>query len=169
MKTTTIQLANLEDLPLVREIAYATWPSAYGHSHSKEQLDYMLNQMYSLDALAHQHLDQRHIFLIACEEDDARGFASLELNFEHSNECKLHKLYVVPQNQNSGLGLLLLNACLDLAKKACNKSLILNVNKHNNARQWYESNGFNVYKEDVIDIGSGFVMDDYLMRKEIID
>ncbi len=44
------------------------------------------------------------------------------------------------------------------------KRIILNVNKHNNAKMFYESQGFKVYKEIIVDIGSGFVMDDYEME-----
>jgi ribosomal protein S18 acetylase RimI-like enzyme len=45
-----------------------------------------------------------------------------------------------------------------------NERIILNVNKHNAARNFYESQGYRVYDEGVFDIGNGFVMDDYMME-----
>ena len=43
--------------------------------------------------------------------------------------------------------------------------LHLNVNKHNaTAIRAYERNGFVKARESVTDIGSGFVMDDYVME-----
>ena len=47
---------------------------------------------------------------------------------------------------------------------AGDKRIILNVNKANNAKNVYESQGFTVRKELVLDIGGGYVMDDYIME-----
>jgi ribosomal protein S18 acetylase RimI-like enzyme len=47
-------------------------------------------------------------------------------------------------------------------------SLALNVNKQNAAAiAAYRRNGFSVREEMVIDIGGGFVMDDYIMALQI--
>jgi ribosomal protein S18 acetylase RimI-like enzyme len=43
----------------------------------------------------------------------------------------------------------------------------LNVNKRNIAIRFYESIGFAITNEEVIDIGNGFVMDDFVMEKTI--
>jgi hypothetical protein len=40
---------------------------------------------------------------------------------------------------------------------------VLNVNKHNRATDFYLANGFLQVGEEVIDIGGGYVMDDYIM------
>ncbi len=45
------------------------------------------------------------------------------------------------------------------------KKQFLNVNKHNSAKKFYESQGYKVYDEGVFDIENGYVMDDYLMEK----
>ncbi len=45
------------------------------------------------------------------------------------------------------------------------KALFLNVNKYNSAIHFYQKTGFVIAKEEVIDIGNGFVMDDYVMEK----
>jgi ribosomal protein S18 acetylase RimI-like enzyme len=45
--------------------------------------------------------------------------------------------------------------------------LFLNVNKYNSAIQFYHKIGFEIAKEEVIDIGNGFVMDDYVMEKQL--
>jgi RimJ/RimL family protein N-acetyltransferase len=47
-------------------------------------------------------------------------------------------------------------------------TLILNVNKQNlRAIRAYERNGFFVREAVVVDIGGGFVMDDYVMAKRL--
>ena len=46
--------------------------------------------------------------------------------------------------------------------------LVLNVNKRNEkAIRAYRRNGFTIVESEKIDIGNGFVMDDYVMAKEL--
>jgi ribosomal protein S18 acetylase RimI-like enzyme len=47
------------------------------------------------------------------------------------------------------------------------KTMILNVNRFNPAVSFYEKYGFRTVKEEVIDIGNGFVMDDFVMVLEV--
>ena len=47
--------------------------------------------------------------------------------------------------------------------------LELNVNRYNKARQFYETIGFVVVKEEDIDIGSGYFMNDYVMNLSLGD
>lgn len=47
------------------------------------------------------------------------------------------------------------------------KALQLQVNRRNNAKYFYEKNGFSVIKEFDFDIGNGYVMDDYVMEKQL--
>ena len=64
----------------------------------------------------------------------------------------------------NGIGKTTLQFLKEEIVKADNSRIILNVNKFNNARAFYESQGFKVYDEGVFDIGNGYVMDDYLME-----
>ena len=66
-----------------------------------------------------------------------------------------------------GLGKLLLQEVETRAKLAQNKFLFLNVNKYNKAKEFYEKLNYKVIKDEVIDIGKGYVMDDYVMEKGI--
>ena len=46
-------------------------------------------------------------------------------------------------------------------------SLLLNVNRQNKAKFFYEKLGFTVIKEEDIDIGNGYFMNDYVMEKRL--
>jgi diamine N-acetyltransferase len=46
-------------------------------------------------------------------------------------------------------------------------TLLLNVNRDNSAKTFYEKLGFAVLKVEDIDIGNGFFMNDYIMEKKI--
>ena len=53
------------------------------------------------------------------------------------------------------------------AKENNQKAIFLNVNKYNSALNFYTKLGFSIVNDEVIDIGEGYVMDDYVMEIEI--
>ena len=42
-----IKKAETDDIPLVRELTFRVWPQTYASILSQEQIDYMLEMMYS--------------------------------------------------------------------------------------------------------------------------
>ena len=162
----TFTVATHSQLEIIQDLAKAIWPDAYGAILSQEQLEYMMEMMYSLDSLENQ-LKNNNVFLLAKEENDFIGFASYELNFQKSNKTKIHKLYVLPTIQGKGVGKNLILYIQEIAKKNSNAALILNVNKYNKAKDFYLHNQFEIADSLVVDIGNGYVMDDFVMEKKI--
>ncbi len=153
-------------MPAIRQIAYETWPVTYGKIQSKEQLDYMLELIYNLKALKEQY-ENGHLFYVAVGEDGSPvGFAGAS-EVEPGNSWKLHKLYVLPTIQKSGIGKALMQAVIDEAKVNNATEIILNVNRSNPAYSYYIKDGFEVAEQVDIPIGGGFFMNDYVMRKKI--
>jgi len=155
-----------EQLPVVQDLAYKIWPDAYAEILSVAQLDFMLENFYAISALEAQ-FDSGHVFLLAEENEEYLGFASYEVNFKEESKTKLHKIYVMPNTQGRGIGKFLLNEVENKAREAGNKYLFLNVNKYNKAQNFYEKQDFKIILEDVIPIGNDYVMDDYVMEKEL--
>ena len=158
--------ASKTQLPIIAELAYAIWPSAYGEILSKEQLTYMLDKFYSLEALTEQLETRNHIFLLLEDDNKFVGFASYELNIE-SHKSKIHKIYVLPETQGKGFGVLLLNEMENKAKEVQNDVLFLNVNRFNKAQYFYKKLGFKIAYEEDIEIGNGYLMEDFVMEKNI--
>lgn len=158
-----------EHLPIIRDIAYRTWPATFGEILSAEQIEYMLDMMYTLDALKNQIHEQGHVFLMATEPDSNVyfGYVSFELNYKNQPTTKIHKLYILPESQGKGVGNVLVSAVTLLARQSGNDSLLLNVNRHNKAIGFYERLGFSVAATETIDIGNGYVMDDLVMKKSL--
>jgi len=162
----TFTVATHSQLEIIQDLAKAIWPDAYGAILSQEQLEYMMEMMYSLDSLENQ-LKNNNVFLLVKEGNDFIGFASYELNFQNSNKTKIHKLYVLPTIQGKGVGKNLILYIQEIAKKNSNAALILNVNKYNKAKDFYLHNQFEIADSLVVDIGNGYVMDDFVMEKKI--
>ena len=57
-----------------------------------------------------------------------------------------------------------LNYVITEIKKTGATSLQLNVNRHNKALHFYEKQGFKIIREEDIDIGEGYFMNDYVME-----
>ena len=127
----------------------------------------MLDMIYSLNALEKQVTEKNHHFILAKEKENYLGFASFELNAE-PQKTKLHKLYVLPEIQGKNVGSSLLSFIEKEAKKELQQAVFLNVNKINTAITFYEKHGFSIKKEVIIDIGKGYVMDDFIMQKELV-
>jgi diamine N-acetyltransferase len=144
-----IRNAEIDDLESIRELACKIWPSAYEEILGKEQLNYMLDNIYSLSALQHQFSVLKQHFIMVIENDTPIGFAS----FSAHDDPKLGKQvleYIIAE-----------------IKKAGATSLQLNVNRFNKALHFYEKQGFKIIREEDIDIGEGYFMNDYVMEKKI--
>lgn len=161
-----IKNASIADIPFIQRIAYETWPIAYKEILSTSQLGYMLDAMYSQAALADQFQIKNHQFLLSYEKEIPFGFASYS-KLSEDGLYKLHKLYVLPEKQSKGHGKFLIDYIINNIKTKSNQRLCLNVNRNNNAVQFYLKQGFVIKKEEDIDIGNGYFMNDYVMEKRV--
>lgn len=161
--------AESEHIAVIKKIATKTWAITYGNILSQEQISYMLDMMYSDAALKKQMIEQKHSFFLikSKESDDYKGFVSCEVNYNNQPKTKIHKLYVLPQSQVSGLGKALVNQAIKVAKIADNYALTLNVNKFNKSIGFYRRVGFTIVGEEDIDIGNGYLMEDYILEKQL--
>jgi ribosomal protein S18 acetylase RimI-like enzyme len=158
--------AGLEDYEVVYSLAQQVWPQTYSKILSEEQVNYMFAMMYSQKAFNEQLTIKGHQYLLAKKDGQYLGFASYELNYK-PGIAKLHKIYVLPHLQVKGTGRTLLSAVEDIAEKNGNTSLTLNVNRYNNAIHFYTKLGYNVVGQEDIDIGNNYLMEDFIMQKEL--
>lgn len=165
MSEIIITRAVLADRAFIRSVSERTWPSTYGHIISQEQIDFMMNWMYSDESLATQMNTGCEFYIASIKKEDGKldavGFCSVS---PEEGAHKLNKLYVLPSAQGTGAGKALLNKSIEVTKAAGSTSLFLQVNKLNTAYTFYLKKGFIKESEFKFDIGNGFYMDDYVMR-----
>ncbi|MDQ2862432.1 MAG: GNAT family N-acetyltransferase [Bacteroidota bacterium] len=159
-----IREAVLGEISTIRDLAYSIWPSAYGTILPKQQLDYMLDKIYSLASLQTQFEEHFHSFILLFDNTVPAGFASFSEKENNGYGYHLHKIYVLPDQQGTGSGKMLLNYIINIAKTNNATSLTLNVNRHNKARYFYEKQGFTIKDKVDINIGNGYFMNDYIME-----
>lgn len=153
------------DIPLIQDLAKRSWETAYAEILSPEQIGYMLENMYSHnEILAQMQSPDYHYYLIFDEISNSfDGFIGYEHGYQEYT-TKLHRIYLVPESKGKGVGKAAVNFLKEKVAEGNDRRIVLNVNKSNTAKNFYESQGFTVYNEVVLDIGNGFVMDDYEME-----
>jgi diamine N-acetyltransferase len=155
------------DLGPVAELAGIIWRKHYPGIITRGQIDYMLALGYSLDALRRFMVEPGAGLLLANVGERLVGFAAY-YRPERSEELKLDKLYVHPDYHGRGVGSRLIVRVEAAARAQARHTLILQVNKNNaKAIAAYEKNGFSIREAVVVDIGGGYVMDDYVMAKPL--
>lgn len=157
-----IKTVSKSDISLIQKLAYTIWKEAYKDLLSKEQLDYMLGKMHSIDALT-KLIDEDHQFIISYEDDIAKGYACYKI---HPGKVRIEKLYVLPDQHKKGIGKLMISYIIDKVNPQTN-IIELNVNRQNKAVAFYKRLGFEIVKEVDIPIGQGYFMNDYVMQKEL--
>ena len=155
--------AELEDISTIQDLAKRSWEVAYADILKQEQIDYMLDLMYSEEALTKHFENPNYHYYLIQEDDQFLGFVGFEFHLEPET-TKLHRIYFLKEAQGKGFGKKALKLVVNETKKIDNKRVILTVNKNNSAKKFYESQGFKIYDEAISDIGNGYVMDDFLME-----
>ena len=166
MNNLSIKLASIEDIPVIVKIAYDTWFVTYQDVISQAQIEYMFGEMYTPESIYKQMDFYKHAFLILYQADMPIGFASYGKLEEPINTFKLHKLYLLPSQQNKGFGRILLNEVEKKAADLAANHLQLNVNRKNSALSFYEKLGYEII--ETVDIPfAEFWLNDYVLAKKI--
>ena len=155
------------DLTAVAALAGVVWRGHYPGIITHEQIEYMLANGYSHAVLSAFITEEGSGLELARMGDRLVGFGAYQRK-NASRELKLEKLYIHQDFQGCGVGARLIAKIESTARAQNCSAVILNVNKNNvQAIRAYQKNGFAIREAVVVDIGNGFVMDDYIMAKTL--
>ncbi len=151
----------------IQKLAHAIWREHYPGIISPEQIEYMLREGYSFEALQRESTQDAIRYDRALVEGALVGFSAYGPHSD-ANALVLHKLYVEAAQRGRGYARKLVGAAAEHALANSLNRIILRVNKHNRvAIAAYERMGFANQGSIVSDIGSGFSMDDYVMELDL--
>jgi GNAT superfamily N-acetyltransferase len=162
----SIRQATINDLETIRQIAEKTWWATYSPILEKEQISFMLGEIYSVEKISSQLINGTQSYLLLLEDDQPVAFAGYSPREEDPDIYKLHKLYCLPETQGKGYGKILINEVANKTLEAGKHTLDLNVNRYNKAKDFYEKMGFEIAYEEDVPIGT-YWMNDYVMRKKL--
>jgi diamine N-acetyltransferase len=154
------------ELELVASMAREIWYEYYVPLIGRAQVDYMVGKFQTAQAMSEQIGAGYEYFLIG-RRDAVIGYFAVQA--QPAEQCLfLSKLYLLGAYRGAGTG----RACMEFIERLGQdrglRLLWLTVNKGNPSVKAYQRLGFIIAAEIVIDIGGGFVMDDYRMEKELV-
>lgn len=162
--TGLIKVETPEQIADTAALARKIWIDHYVPIIGKVQVDYMLEKFQSERAIREQLADGYEYFLLR-HEGLCAGYIAI---VPADSGLMISKLYTDRSVRGSGLGRTMLNFAETVCREHGFSRLWLTVNKNNTASiEWYLRSGFKNSGSIVMDIGNGFVMDDYRMEKAI--
>lgn len=160
----TIRLASPEDLPVIHQLAEEIWWPTYSDILKSEQIRFMLDNMYSIDALKQQQAAGTEFLLV---ERDTKSVAFAGYSYkQETDKLSIHKLYVHPSEQGKGTGKSLIQHIEQTAKNLGIAIVELNVNRYNKALNFYKKVGFDIFKEEDIPYYQ-YWMNDFILQKRL--
>ena len=149
----------------VARLGSEIWREHYPDIIGIEQIEYMLEKFQSEKAVADQIENGRYrYFIINCGGENC-GYIGVSAD---KGRLFLSKLYIKKEFRSMGIASKAMEMLEDICRRENLKAIWLTVNRYNtNSKAVYEKKGFKVIDEQVNDIGSGYVMDDYIMQKDL--
>ncbi len=155
----------IEGIPKLAKLTSSIWHEYWTQILSPEQIDYMVDKFQSEKAILEQYKNENYTYYYINEDNQNIGYFGLSNKKDY---LFLSKLYISKDYRHKGLGTKAFEKIKEIAKNKGYKSIQLTVNKYNtNTISAYDKWGFKTIDSVVTDIGSGFVMDDYIMEYKL--
>lgn len=153
-----------EDIERIAELAGVIWREYYRDLIGMDQIEYMLRKFQSAEVIRKQVREEGYRYFVAEENGPYLGYVALK-EMPETNRLFLSKFYVLRSRRGRGIGKAMLRAAVSRFETAPETILRLTVNKENKGSlAAYDRIGFRIVEEVVADIGSGYVMDDYILE-----
>lgn len=151
-----------EQIICVSKLAKRIWKEHFTSLIGSEQVAYMLSLFLSEEAIE-KAIHQEHYEFYMIVETEPIGFISIKAE---DDSLFLSKLYVEKAKRGQGYARKAMNFIEQIAKEKQMKSVWLTCNKYNETSlAIYNKMGFTIFDSVVNDIGNGYVMDDFYLKK----
>lgn len=164
-----IRRATMDDIPLIRSLADVVFRHTYREILSPEQMEYMMDWMYSEASLQRQMGQDGHVYFLGEIQGRPCGYVSVQplgLQEDGSFLFELQKIYVLPEFHGQQIGRRMYHHICDFVRKAANGwpcRIELHVNRYNSSVNFYKHLGMEILREGDFPIGHGYYMNDYIM------
>ncbi|MDB5251090.1 MAG: family N-acetyltransferase [Flaviaesturariibacter sp.] len=168
----TIREGTVADALLLADISRQTFYDTFAADNTPEDMDLFLNEQFTRGRLMLEPGRPELTFLIACDRKKTAGYVKLREGPAPSvlagrNTLEIARLYAVKEYIGSGVGKLLMQASLTLAKDRKKEAVWLGVWERNQrAIDFYHRWGFEKFDEQDFLLGTD-LQRDWLMKKEM--
>lgn len=162
-----VPVTQAEQIAAVAALAHEIWYEVYVPLIGRAQVDYMVGKFQQASAIQAQIEQGYEYFLVRSEATSGADIGYCALQEQPGPVMFISKFYLHSAARGSGTGRSCMEFIEGLARRRGINRLWLTVNKGNPSVHIYRRLGFRIATELVMDIGGGFVMDDYRMEKTL--
>jgi ribosomal protein S18 acetylase RimI-like enzyme len=170
--TLVIREATIADARLIADISHQTFYDTFAAHNSKENMDKFLYQQFTKGKLILEVGARGNIFLLAYDDDNVAGYVKLRdervpASMGNVNALEVARLYAMPKQIGKGVGSLLMQSGIDIARQLNKEWLWLGVwEKNQRAIDFYTKWGFEKFDETDFLLGDD-LQRDWLMKRRV--
>jgi ribosomal protein S18 acetylase RimI-like enzyme len=165
MKLNIQPVTTTEQIIKTAQLASKIWHEYYISIISIEQIDYMVDKFQTASAITDQIHNQGYEYYLMHQDNSTVGYLSVR---QEEGKLFLSKFYIALEYRGHGYASEAMAFLEQLCVDRKLSHIWLTVNRHNESSiAVYEKKGFRSIRELAADIGNGYVMDDFIMEKEI--
>lgn len=145
----------------IAELAEIIWRDHFTPIIGNQQVEYMLDKFQSVHALKAQ-LSEGYEYYQIYDKEEFCGYMGIH---PENGKLFLSKLYLKKESRGRNLATKAFNFLKNICRERNLNAIWLTCNKHNDAAlPVYRHLGFEIIDTQKADIGSGYIMDDYIME-----
>ena len=153
------------DIIRLATLADEIWHQHYATILAKDQIDYMIDEFQSVDAMTKQMINQGYEYYFITVLGEEIGYTGFR---KDADKLFLSKLYIKEEHRGKGYASEVFEQIVDICKNRRLKAIYLTVNRYNeDSVAIYKKKGFQIMGTQVTDIEEGYVMDDYVMELDV--
>jgi ribosomal protein S18 acetylase RimI-like enzyme len=167
-----IREATINDARLIANISHQTFYETFAAYNSKEDMDKFLGQQFTKGKLIMEVGSKENIFLLAYNGNEVAGYVKIRdervpLSMGNVHALEVARIYAMKKQIGKGVGSLLMQSCIDIARQRNKEWLWLGVwEKNQRAIDFYTKWGFEKFDETDFLLGDD-VQRDWLMKKKV--
>jgi len=167
------RIATVEDAALLADISCKTFYDTYHAYNTKEDMEMFLLEHFNLELVIKELNNTDNIFLLVYDNEQLCGYAKLSETktpdqLKNISALEIARIYSIKEKIGKGVGKILIEGCISIARKKNKKMIWLGVWKQNpRAIAFYQKNGFEIFSEQDFVLGKD-VQQDWLMKKLLV-
>lgn len=156
-----------EDIKELATMASVIWREYWPQLIGQEQTEYMVQNFQSEQALKSALDNEGYLYWLLVDEGRTVGYTGARPEVD-AGKLFISKIYLYAAERGKGFASQVMRFYETYCREHEIPVMYLTVNKGNTlALRAYESSGFKIAENLVLDIGGGFIMDDYSMEKTL--
>ena len=172
MSGVLIRVADEKDAELIANISRLTFFETFAVENTKENMNKFMNEQFSKEKLMAEVGAPGNIFLLAMDEEGPAGYVRMKETEQNESlgrvtAIEISRIYAMPHKIGKGVGHLLMQSSIEMAKKMNKKIIWLAVwEKNLRGISFYKKWGFERFGEHDFILGDDVQLD-WLMKKDL--